>query len=136
MVICLTETTLFYHLLRLTNAPVAHPTTKYGTGLIANWADNVILAANHIPRTPTPSRIGTSNTLSSSELVTNASASCTDSTRFAVYQPPGLELNNEDEILAFLDQDPDPSMGPPTYVSSLIHLIVSLIVTMPDTRET
>ena len=103
MVFCLTETTLFYHLLRLTNAPVAHPTTKYGTGLIANWADNVILAANHIPRTPTPSRIGTSNTLSSSELVTNASASRTDSTRFAVYQPPGLELNNEDEILAFLD---------------------------------
>ena len=122
MVICLSETTLFYHLLRLTNAPVAHPTAKYGTGLIANWADNVILAANHTHSTCTPSHINSSATLSILELVTNASASGPD--RFAVYQPPGLELDNEDEILIYLDLEPDQKMEPPKYVSSSIHLIV------------
>ena len=123
MVICLLEINLFYHLLRLIDTPVSHPTAKYGTGLIANWANHVVLA-NH---TCAPSCVGSSTTLSSSELVTNASASQANGPRFAVHQPPGLELGPEDEILAFLtdldDLNTDQKMGPPKSVSTLIHFL-------------
>ena len=108
MDICLTETTLFYHLLRVTNTLVSHPTTKYGTGLIANWADNVGFAAS---ARHTPTGVPSSATLSSSALVTNASATRTDSPIFTVYQPQGLELDTKDEILAYLD--PEHNLGLP-----------------------
>ena len=124
MVICLTETTLFYHHLRSTDTLVSHPTAKYGTGLIANWADNITFAASS-PRTGVPS----SATLSSSELVTNASATRTDGPRFTVYQPQGLELDNEDEILAYLD--PEHNTGLQT--RKLFHcLLFSLMDIVPD----
>jgi hypothetical protein len=114
MVICLLETTLFYHHLRVTNTVVSHPTTRYGTGLIANWADNVTFAAS-APHIPTG--VASSATLSSLELVTNASVTRTDSPRFTVYQPRGLELDNKDEILAYIDSD---MTGPTTHVSCFI----------------
>lgn len=47
MVLCLTETTLYYHHLR-----GAYPATQSNSGIIANWADQVADAASC---TPTPS---------------------------------------------------------------------------------
>lgn len=129
MVICLTEITLFYHHLRVIDKPVSHPTGKYGTGLIASWADKVTVAAN----ARKPSRASSSSTLSSSALVTTASATRTDSPRFAVYQPRGLELDNEDEILAYLDPEPKPKTGLSNYVSYLTHrFLFSLMEIVPD----
>jgi hypothetical protein len=121
MVICLTETTLFYHLLRLTDTPVSHPTAKYGTGLIATWADKVTTA------TSAPHGVTSSATLDSLEFVTKSSTIHTDSPRFADYQPRGLELDNEDEILAYLD--PEHETGPAKHVTSCI---TSLIVFTND----
>lgn len=130
MVICLTEITLFYHHLRISNKPVSHSTGKYGTGLISNWADKVNLAANF----RSPSCITSSTTVSSPQLDTNTSAAGTDNSRCAVYQPRGLELDNEDEILAYLDPELKPKTGSDNYVmSSTIYFLFSLMeIVLPD----
>jgi hypothetical protein len=104
MVNCLSESTLFYHLLR---ASVSHPTSaKYGTGLIANWADHVSSAATAL-RNPAGTGLASSTTLSSSEFLTTGAS--TDSHGVAIYHPRGLELDHEDEILAYLDSEHEPS---------------------------
>jgi hypothetical protein len=63
MILFLTETTLFYHHLRTTGTrapPVAYPTTKSNSGIIANWADHVADAARSTPTLSSynPSRAG------------------------------------------------------------------------------
>ena len=66
-------------------------------------------------------------------LVTTASASHTDSPRFTVYQPGGLKLDNEDEILAYLDPEPKPKTGLSNYISSLTcRFLFSLMEIVPD----
>ena len=134
MVICLMEIMLFYHHLRVINKPISHPTGKYGTSLIASWADKVTIAANACKL----SHASSSSTLSSWALVTTATATRTDSPRFAVYQPRGLKLDNKDEILAYLNPEPKPKTGLSNYVSYLTcRFLFSLmeIVPDPDTLE-
>jgi hypothetical protein len=100
MTLCLSETTLFYHRLRLTStcaSSVAHPTAKSTAGLVPDWADRVADAARFTPTLA----LGRS----SSGVGTTMADASTSHTKLPLPKPPvyelgGLDLDDEANIAA------------------------------------
>jgi hypothetical protein len=106
MTVYISETTLFYHHLRVAHSvSVAHPSNKSTSGIISDWANGVRVAATRTP----PVRVAT--TLSSSSVSgfpvksSSSRTSTSNPSHYYPVQPDGIELDDESDILATLVPD-------------------------------
>ncbi|KAF8263217.1 hypothetical protein EI94DRAFT_1807603 [Lactarius quietus] len=83
---------------------VAHPSNKFSSGIIPNWANGVQVAAGNTPPLTTTT---SSSSVTGFPVKSNSSATGTSNSNPTYYpiQPDGIELDDESDILATLVPD-------------------------------
>lgn len=131
MTVYISETTLFYHHLRAAHAvSVAHPSNKPSSGIISDWADGVrVAAATDNTRLQNTTRSSSSVTgFPVQSISSRTSNSESNPTYHYPSQPDGIELDDENDILAtlvpsYMAQASSKVYSPKTVSSSHVPLL-------------